>query len=183
MTWLTAADLLVDGDERIIGEFLSDDGDMLTRDEILSSTILTDASNGILARAMGRVEAALLSGGRYTTLDMARLTVGSLAYLKEIGSVVALSILVKRRIGLHAEFAKGCWELAESHLESLRTGKELFTLADPVTNLTDGSVEQAAVVDTSLLTWINCRDINTLADQCYKRFPDRSQRLPYARAT
>lgn len=176
MGWLTAADLMVDGDERIIGEFLSDDGDMLTRAEILSSTILTDTSNGILARAMGRVEAAALSGGRYTAADLAGLTGSTLAHLKEIGTIVALSILVKRRIGLHAEFAKGCWDLAEQHLEALRSGKELFTLGD-------GAVEDAAVVDTSLIDYVDYEDINTLADQCYKRFPDRSQRLPYARAT
>lgn len=174
--WLTAADLLVDGDERVIGEFLSDDGSGLTRDEILASAILTDSANGILARAMGRVEAAALSGGRYTATDLAGLTAGSRAHLKEIGSVVALSILVKRRIGLHAEYAKACWDLAETHLESLRTGKELFTLGD-------GTVEAAAVVDTSLIDYLDYQDINTLADQCYKRFPERSQRLPYARVT
>lgn len=169
--WLVPADLLVTNDQRIVGQFLSDSALELTEQQILASTKLIDASNGILARAMGRVEAAALAGNRYSAADLAGLTGNRLAHLKEIGSIVAMAMLVGRRVGLHAEFAKESRELAEYYLDALRSGKDLFSLGN-------GSVEEAAVPDTSEITYLDYRNVNTLADQCYGRFPDRSQRLP-----
>jgi hypothetical protein len=170
-SWLTAEQFLQGVDERTVSDFLSDGGQVLARDQVLASTILDE----LLDRAMGRVAAALLSAYRYTQAELDALTGVDAAHLRDITSDVALALLVRRRPAANESFARICRENSDKVLQDIRDGKDLL-------HRDDGGVEGATTPDTSLMSAVDWRNVNTLGDQ-NMRFPARTDRIPLQQIT
>lgn len=168
--YATAADLIARRDERFVGQLVTDHDEPLTTAEILVSDKIETA----LEDASGEVEAAMLAGKRYSVAELSGLTGNSLGLLKRIVCTIAIANLLERRPTINAEQAKFYFDQAQAYLKALRTGENLFNLAD-LSNV------EAAVPDTEGPTSVDYATINFLPDQMIRHFPDRIDRLPLDR--
>lgn len=125
--YLSAEEFLARIDYRTVADFLGDDGQRLTRPEVLASPVLQT----LLMQASGEAEAAALTGGRYTVEDLTGLTGNSLEYWQGIIAGCALPMLWDRRPNkkppeLHIE----AW--AQGKLALLGAGENVLGLADQI---------------------------------------------------
>lgn len=162
--------MLVFRDEHFIGELITDDGRQLTRDEIVTNTILLS----ILATAEGEVEAALLSGGRYTPSTLALINSASKAFLVKVICIVAFADLLERRPEINMQAAEGYRKQANDYLEDLRKGKNLF-------NQSDNATFNAATVRTDAPSVVEFESLNTLPDRMNRHLPPRVDTMPLGR--
>lgn len=93
---------------------------------IAAHTNLTTAIND----ALGRFEAAVQSGGRYSIAELESLTTTSLAYAKKIICMIAMVSLMGRRPGTHNMEREQMLKESEGYLSALAAGKDVFTLTD-----------------------------------------------------
>ena len=114
----------------------------------------------------------MLSGKRYEPSDLATLTGNSLGLLKKIVCTIVMADLYERRPGIHQDQSKAYTELAQMYLENLRTGKNLFNIAEHVS---------AANPDTTAPTSVDYTNLNLLPEQMIRHFPSRVSRLPLTR--
>lgn len=169
--YATIADLISRRDERVVGQLATDRDEPLTHDEILASTVVAEA----LVDASGEVEAAMIAGKRYSPTELAGLTGNSLGLLKKIVTTIAMACLYERRPGIHREAADAYFKQAQEYLERLRTGQNLFNLADE-------SNTNAAIPDLTAPTAVDIRTLNTFAAQMSDRyFPSLEGRVPLHR--
>jgi len=133
--------------------------------DLTSNTKLTTA----LDDASGEIDAALRTGGRYTTDDLEGLTGNSLSHLKRICSDLAMSNLFYRRPGVRTELAAHYHDKGKDWVEQLRTGVNLFDLAANVT-ASNPTINGPSAIDY--------QRINLLSDRMNNFFPGRAGRLP-----
>lgn len=169
--YATAADLIARHDTNLVGELIRDDHEPATRTEILASSVLST----LLVDASGQVEAAMLSGNRYSPERLSDLEGNSQGLLKKIVCMIALAELLNRRPGRHVEIAKMYDDQGRAYLEDLRTGKNLFNLTDTDAN------KEAANPSTHGPSVVEYERLNLLPDQMTRHFPNRGSRLPYGR--
>lgn len=125
MSYATPAQFLERYDARDIGDLCNDDGQQVSRIDLLADTKLQAA----LDDASGAIDAALLAGGRYTAADLVGLTGFSLSFLIRITCDIALANIWGRRPLYRFEERKACMDAAEAHLKQLRLGENVFNVA------------------------------------------------------
>lgn len=120
-------DLIARFDVQLVGRLASDEtGVQLTPDAVAAHANVTTA----ISDALGRFEAAVQSGGKYTITDLESLTATSLAYAKRLICNLAMLALMLRRPGTHTMEREHMMKETESALNALAAGKDVFTL-DP----------------------------------------------------
>jgi hypothetical protein len=163
----TIEDLANRYDERTLGQFATDEDDLvLTRDEILEHPKLLQ----IMSSAAGRVKAALLCGERYKPEQLESLTGDDREFLVELVCTCAMARIFGRRPGLHEDQAKACNAEVDAYLEQLRQGKNLFNLP---------SHRTAANPTFGGPTVVQLQNTNLAVGQCMGRhYPSQDQFLP-----
>lgn len=125
MAYATPAQLLERKSPETIGDLVSDDGV-----QVLPAALLTDdIVEAALEDASGAIEAALLQGQRYSLVDLATLTGGSLMHLVRMTCEIAMAYLYARKPTYSSEQYKAALELQDIHLERLRRGENVFNVA------------------------------------------------------
>lgn len=125
-TYATGAQLLERYDARVLGDLVADDNTQVAAAALPANSIIVAA----LEDASGDIEAALFVGRRYSPADLSGLTGNSQKHLIRITCDIAVSYLLRRRVEQNPERAAAQAQLAESHLEMLRDGVNVFGL-DP----------------------------------------------------
>lgn len=129
--YATGADLINSYDVRKIAELASDTGKPLTPGDIQNIADNPGDNKIIVAallRGSGDVEAAVLRGGRYSSLDLQALTGASQGTLKGLVCDLAFYHLRKRRYPDAEDFTG--YKEAKEMLESLRDGQEIFSFQE-----------------------------------------------------
>lgn len=126
MAYASGANLLERYDARDIGDLVADDGTQITAVNIPTNTNVLAALND----ASGEIDAALMVGNRYAASELSGLTGNSQYHLIRMTCDIAMARIMGRRPGRDIEKLKAMMELAESHLERLRNGENVFNLAD-----------------------------------------------------
>lgn len=178
MSYATPADLVARVDAQIVADFITDDDpitgfrDRPPLEDILASSILQTA----LDDASGDVLAALGKGKRYTPAQLTGLTGPALSKLKRIVCDIATSYLFDRRAdSKNEQIAEAFRMKAERHLKALKSGEDIFYLADE----TDA---EATLISTDGPTAIDLQNANRLDERMSSRHLISSgDRLPLDR--
>jgi phage gp36-like protein len=178
MSYATPADLLARVDAQIVGDLITDDDpntgfrDPPPVETILASNIVQTA----LDDASGDVLAALGKGKRYTPDQLSGLTGPALSKLKRITCDIAVSYLFDRRPDKgNQEQAENYRLKAERHLKALKSGEDIFYLADE-------SDAEASLITTDGPTAIDLQTANRLDERMSARHLISSgDRLPLDR--
>lgn len=160
MAYATPAQMLLRYDSRTIGQLVADDDTQVSASGLLTDTVLAAA----LGDASGRIDSALLQGGRYTTDDLEGLTGNNATYLVRICCDIAMEFLWQRRPYYDIERYKQARELAEDHLKLLQSGKDIFDIA---------SVQNASVPSNYAPTVYQYDNIGMIRDRTRGYFPAR----------
>lgn len=163
MSYATPRQLLDRYDWNDIGDLVSDSGTQVTEALILTNAKVAAALND----ASGEVDAALLMGNRYSPSDLANLNGHSAYHLIRITCDIAMARIMGRRPGRDTERIKAMSEMAESHLERLRNGENVFNIQ---------ANKDAAGPSVSTITAAEYDNLNLLRDQTRHYYPRR--RLP-----
>lgn len=154
-------------DERTLEDLSTDTGnvpDDAGNERSICAALLTGS---------GRVDAAVLVGKIYSVADLDALTGNSLALLKDITCMIAMSIMLRRRPGAYdAEFVKMMMEDAEKYLDQLRKGERLFNV-DDVVGAGNPTIDGPSSTDYNRL--------NLIPDRTNNFYPNRKSRLPLGR--
>lgn len=162
MAYASVSDLLDRYDARVIGDLVSDDNTQVAAADLESNSKL----QSMLDDASGDIEAALNTGERYSQQDLASLSPHSQSHLVRITCDVAMSLLLRRRVNLDPEKAKAQIELAETHLERLRKGIDVFGL----------EVHKAAgLIDEAGPSTVDISNLNLLTSRVKNTFPVRNR--------
>lgn len=165
MAYATPADLITFFNEVLVEDLASDTG---APEEATTSARI----QACLDAASGRVEAALLTSGRYRVEDLQGLSGNSAWYLKWLVCAIALGYLVFNRIARLDEGTKAIIEQAEKQLDLLSKGVNILNLPDKV-QATEIAVEGPILAERIAL--------NTLPIRTKNFYPAESQRLPIFR--
>lgn len=160
MAYATPADMKLRFDARVIGDLVDDTGQQVDSDSLDSDAVLAV----MLDDASGDIDSALSVGQQYTPTDLAALTGNSLSHLVRITCEIALAYVFRRRGFFPSDEHKAMMELAESHLDRIRQGINVFNVPNR---------DDASLIDTagpSLLTWDN---MNLIRDRTKNYFPHR----------
>lgn len=167
-SYATPSDLADRFDARTLRDLASDTGEAVA--DITSDPHALVA----LADASGRVDAAVLVGGLYTTDQLGDLTGNSLALLKRLVCDLAMCYMMSRRPERYgSEALAAMHKAADEYLELLRKGERLF----------DVDVAIAAgrpTVDGPVVT--DYETMNLIPDRTSNFYPSRGSRLPIGRA-
>ena len=163
--YATSADLIKLADSRTIGRLVSDDGSVVSESDLASNAKITE----VLLVASGEVDAALLTGDRYSAANLSGLTGNAASLLKAIVCDVAMQRLFMRRPGLDAEMANRYHEVARSHLDRLRKGEDVFDLESQ-------QAKRHPTIDGPTAT--DYETLNLMPERCYHYYPHRADRLP-----
>lgn len=118
-------DLIERFDVQLVGRLASDEtGVQLHPSAVAAHANVTTA----IQDALGRFEAAVQSGGRYTVAELDTLTTTSLAYAKRLICNLAMMALMLRRPGTHTMEREHMMKETEGALNALAAGKDVFTL-------------------------------------------------------
>ena len=166
MAYATPAQFLERYDERLLGDLVSDDNS-----QVSPSALLTDSNlQAALDDASGDIDAALITGQRYTTDDLDGLTGNSQKHLIRITCDIAFVLLLTRRGSMDPETRRSHMAVAEDHLERLRKGLNIFNLDDQ---------KDAGVVETAGPTRVDLTNLNLMRDRTRNYYPVRQ--LPFNR--
>lgn len=125
-SYAAPAQMLERHDARTLGDLVADDGVRRT-----STQLLTDANlQAALDDASGAIEASLLQGKRYSTVDLTALTGNSQKYLIRLTCAIAFGLLYERRPAYQSDARDDAMNRAEEALEKLRRGEHIFNLDD-----------------------------------------------------
>ena len=166
MAYATAAQFMERYDARVLGDLCSDLDDQIEPTALLTNTKLQAA----LDDASGDIDAALVTGQRYTTDDLEGLTGNSQKHLIRITCDIAFAFLQSRRGSMDAESRKAHMDVAEAHLERLRKGLNIFDL---------DAQKDAGVPESTGPTRVDFQNMNLIRDRTKNYYPAR--RLPYNR--
>lgn len=122
--YATPEDMVNYYDVRTLGDLVADDGSTVPEAALPTNVKMLT----VLSAATGRVDAAVLRGGRYTKEQLEALTGESEEYLINLTCAVAYCMLWKRRTWsdrYERTIGDACKE-AEEHLAALRSGDEIF---------------------------------------------------------
>ena len=125
-TYATGSQLLERYDARILGDLVADDNTQIAAAALPANANIVAA----LEDASGDIDAALLVGRRYSPDDLSGLTGNAAKHLIRITCDIAVSYLLRRRVQQDPERAGAQMQLAETPLDSLRNGINVFGL-DP----------------------------------------------------
>lgn len=165
MAYAAAADLFARHDVRSVNDLANDDGARQSRLDLATNVNVAAA----LDDASGEIDAAILAGKRYTSDDLTGLSGNALAWLKRITCDLAMSFLYDRRPAHNVDQYERYHQLAESHLEKLRTGENVFNLA---------AQQNASLPTINGPTSVDYARLNLIPDRVPRYFPSRSSRLP-----
>jgi len=165
MGYATPADLVTFFNEVLVEDLASDSG--VPEDAAASERI-----QACLDAASGRVEAALLTSGRYRVEDLQGLSGNSGWYLKWLVCAIALGYLVFNRIARLDDGTKAIIDQAERQLESLAKGVNILNLPEKI-EATNIQIEGPTLAERVAL--------NTLPLRTKNFYPNESQRLPLYR--
>jgi|GEM_PF-1678484 len=165
MGYATPADLVTFFNEVLVEDLASDSG--VPEDAAASERI-----QACLDAASGRVEAALLTSGRYRVEDLQGLSGHSGWYLKWLVCAIALGYLVFNRIARLDEGTKAIIEQAEKQLELLSKGVNILNLPEKV-QATEIAVQGPILAERIAL--------NVLPLRTRHFYPSEAQRLPLDR--
>ncbi len=160
MAYATTAQMLERFDARPIGDMVDDTDQQVPADELLTNPVLI----AMLDDASGDIDAALSVGGMYTAADLASLTGNSAKHLVRITCEIAYAYLLRRRGIVPADEHQAAMELAESHLERLRQGVNVFNVPQR---------EDAALIDTAGPSAVTFENMNLIRDRTHNYFPER----------
>ncbi len=167
-SYATPSDLADRFDARTLRDLASDTGEAVA--DVTSDPHLLVA----LADASGRVDAAVLVGGIYTTTQLGDLTGNSLALLKRMVCELAMAYMLSRRPERYgAESLSAIHKLAEEYLDRLRTGGRLFDVDEAI-------AAGRPTVDGPVVT--DYERLNMIPDRTKRFYPHRGSRLPIGRA-
>lgn len=140
MSYATPADLKLRYDARRLGDLVKDDNTRATAGD-LDSNLNVQAA---LDDAQGMVDAAVLAGARYSTVDLAALTGTNKAFLLRINCDLAYGFLILRRGFTDSEMSKLApgYAQAVKTLELLRTGERVF---DIEANIEAGTLDKVVL--------------------------------------
>lgn len=160
MPYATPAEFMLFSDARLAGDLVDDNEDQQSPENLLTDDVL----EAVLARASGDIESALGVGGMYTPADLAALTGNMRYHLVGICCDIAHVYLLRRRGLIPADELKAATELAEVHLERLRTGQNIFNIPNR---------EDAGIIDTTGPSLVDFRDMNLIRDRTRNYYPHR----------
>lgn len=171
MSYATPEQFLARYDARVIGDVVSDTGEEVSPQELLDDPNLQAA----LDDATGDIDSSAIVGERYLPADLETLAANagsnSRFHLIRICCDIALAYLLRRRPSKDPERDAAMMDLAESHLEKLRRGDQLFYLGP--------DQDLAGVPSTTGPTTLDFRNLNLLRDRVQNYYPARL--LPYNR--
>ena len=167
MSFSSPSEFLQRYDARIFGDVVRDDGNQATPEELLDDPNLQAA----LDDASGDITASCLVGERYSPADLAALTGNSLFLLKRICCDVAVAFLLRRRPSGDPDSDGKRMEIAETHLERLRKGEQVFYRGD--------GIDAAGVIDTTGPTTLQLYQLNTIRRRTNNYYPAGA--LPFNR--
>lgn len=121
--YVTPEEFLARYDARLIADLVSDSDNSVPIDQLPGNSKLLAA----LADASGIVEAAVLSGGRYDSSDLASLSGNNRALLVRIVSDLAYLLLKDRRGYLLDDRAHHIMSRVDDWLKRLRNGEWIFS--------------------------------------------------------
>jgi phage gp36-like protein len=156
----TPANFLARYDARVVGDLVDDTGNQREASELQTNPVL----QAMLDDASGTINAALLVGGRYTVADLQGLTGDAKNFLIRICCDIAKAYLLRRRPTRDAEADKAEMELAERHLEQLRSGDAVFGL------IADVDAGKPLVTGPSTVDFSN---MNLIRDRTRNYYPRR----------
>lgn len=165
MSYATGDDLVARYDVDLVGDLATDDREPLDPVAVPNHPHVASA----LADASGEIDAALLSGGRYTAADLSSLTGNSLNHLKRVTCAIAMSHLFERRAGLHEDQAEKIAKKAREFLTALRRGENVFGIP---------AVIDAGTIECEGVTAVEMDNLNLLPDRMPRYFPPNDQRFP-----
>ena len=147
MAYATGTDLVERFDWEVVSQLASDERVELTKGEVVSLPALVTA----LDDASGRIESALIHGGRYTPAELSGLTGNSLSHLKRITCTLAMVGLLRRRPGVYADLLQLLTTDAEEYLKMISTGVDVFNLTPEINAgvIDDGGNRQFQEIQTS----------------------------------
>jgi phage gp36-like protein len=160
MAYATSADLLVRKDAREVGCLVADNDDRVAESLLSSDAKVTAALSG----ASGEVNAALLTGGRYTVAQLESLTGDALAYLKDIVCELAMYRLYRRRPDISRDALEYYAQLRETLLGMLRSGQDVFNL--------DSQID-ATLPEVDGPTTLGIVRLNLIRDRAHGFYPAR----------
>lgn len=160
MSYATATDYLARYDARVAGDLVDDNEDQQSASDLLTDDVL----QAMLDDASGDIEAALGVGGLYTPTDLAALTGNAAKHLIRICCDIAHVYLLRRRGLIPTDEHKAAIELAEAHLERLRSGQNVFNIANR---------EDAGIIDTTGPSLVDFGNMNLIRDRTRNYYPDR----------
>lgn len=128
MAYATVQQLLTRFDFRDLGDFASDNSIRVAPEDLAADPRIGAA----LDDASGQIDAALIVAGRYDPGDLAALTGNTASHLVRVCCDIAAAYLMSARLGQDPERVKARMEVAESHLERLRKGENIFNLTDTI---------------------------------------------------
>lgn len=159
MAYATVPDLTLRYDARAVGDLCSDEGTSVSVAGLDAHPVVDAA----LDDASGTIDAALMVGGQYTPTDLANLTGNSLSTLVRITCDLAMVNLLQRRGFAETDRLKAMRDLAESQLERLRQGINVFNIPD----------RGPDTIGTTGPTVVEFGDLNLLPDRTRHYFPAR----------
>ena len=164
MAYATGTDLVDCFDVDLIGDLAQD-----TREPIEASTVKTHPNVlRMLGQASGEIDTALIAGGRYQPSQLASLTDSSRDHLIRVTCTIAMALLFRRRPSqAMAELAKPFYDDKEKYLKDLRTGQNLFNIAEN---------KAASVIELQTVTAVELDTLNLLTSRMGNYFPSNDQR-------
>lgn len=164
MPYATPDDLILRKDERTLA--------MLSSDTSVPTPIVNLPTNQKLLTALsgasGKINAAILKGGRYTKAQLDALTGDDRELLVSICCHIAFWELWKRKTytNKRSQDRQFAWEEQREWLTALKTGEEIFAI-DEVIAAGHPNVQEIGLIES--------QDLNLVADKCRGRgvFPKR----------
>lgn len=169
MAYATGEDLIKRYDIDLIGDLATDERQTQDRNDVASDPHVLTA----LEDASGEVDAALLTGARYTALQLSGLTGTSQSYLISIVCGLAMAALHERRPeAVDEKVIERLTKRAKDAILSLRRGENVFGLQEHI---------DAGRVTYGGPSAIDLTNRNGLAERMGRYFPSTQSRLPRGR--
>ena len=163
-SYATPSDMADRFDVRTLRDLASDTG------EAVADVAGDDHILVALADASGRVDAAVLIGGLYTTTQLGDLAGNSLALLKRLVCDLAMAYMIGRRPERYgSEALKAIHDASEDYLERLRRGERLFDVAAAIA---------AGLPEIDGPSIVQYNRLNLIPDRTKRFYPGRITRLP-----
>lgn len=159
MAYATQQDLIDRYDARTLGDLVKDDNSRETVTDLASNAVL----EAMLSEASGKINTAILQGGRYTVEDLNSLTGDDAQFLTGLCCRIAFWFLWQRRPYSNREDSRRS-EFENQYKESLqllRSGTEILNIE---------KVQDAAHTIVDRIDQPEANKLNLVVDACRPRF-------------